>query len=130
MKALTVWQPWAWLIVHGHKDVENRKWKRKPSESLYGTRILIHAGKRKITKDDWAEFLQTVKDRKIKKYPKTPDDFDYGALIGSVRLVKVVRGFNSYWAAPGHDHWVLSDARRLRPVKFKGNRKLFDVKMR
>ncbi len=23
MKAFSILQPWAWLIVHGHKDVEN-----------------------------------------------------------------------------------------------------------
>ena len=27
MKILVVRQPWAWLIVHGYKDVENRSWR-------------------------------------------------------------------------------------------------------
>ena len=27
MKILSVRQPWAWLIVAGHKDIENRKWR-------------------------------------------------------------------------------------------------------
>lgn len=26
MKALTIWQPWASLILSGHKTVENRSW--------------------------------------------------------------------------------------------------------
>ena len=26
MKALSIQQPWAWLIAHGKKDVENRTW--------------------------------------------------------------------------------------------------------
>ncbi len=41
MQALSVRQPWAWLIVAGYKDVENRGWATK-----YRGRILIHAGRR------------------------------------------------------------------------------------
>lgn len=36
--ALSVRQPWAWLIVHGGKDVENRTWATK----VRG-RVMIHA---------------------------------------------------------------------------------------
>ncbi|MCS3017987.1 ASCH domain-containing protein [Phocaeicola vulgatus] len=28
MKAITIKQPWASLIVHGIKDIENRTWSR------------------------------------------------------------------------------------------------------
>ena len=40
MKALTVKQPWAWLLIHGTKDIENRNW----PTSLRGE-IAIHAAK-------------------------------------------------------------------------------------
>ena len=41
MKAITVKQPWASLIVHGIKDIENRTW---PCPKRYiGKRVLIHA---------------------------------------------------------------------------------------
>ena len=43
MKALTVWQPWASLIVHGLKTVEWRGYAFPPS--LRGQRLVIHAGK-------------------------------------------------------------------------------------
>jgi ASCH domain len=36
---LTVRQPWAWAIIHGGKDVENRSWRTK-----YRGPLLIHAG--------------------------------------------------------------------------------------
>lgn len=42
MLALTVWQPWAGLIVHGLKPVEFRGW--MPPARLVGQRIVIHAG--------------------------------------------------------------------------------------
>lgn len=42
MKAITIKQPWASLIVHGIKDIENRSW-ACPKKYL-GERVLIHAG--------------------------------------------------------------------------------------
>src|SRR3972149_11819690 len=41
MKALSIIQPWAWLIVHGHKPVENRRW-----PTSFRGQFLIHAGKK------------------------------------------------------------------------------------
>ena len=38
MKAITIKQPWASLIVHGIKDIENRTWRTN-----YRGRVLIHA---------------------------------------------------------------------------------------
>lgn len=40
MRALTVRQPWAWAIVHGGKDVENRSRSLGPYRGL----VAIHAG--------------------------------------------------------------------------------------
>ena len=39
MKALTIKQPWAQLIIEGYKKYEFRSWKTK-----YRGKILIHAG--------------------------------------------------------------------------------------
>lgn len=44
MKALSVKQPWAWLIVNGYKDVENRIWPL-PKTFEVPQRIYIHASK-------------------------------------------------------------------------------------
>ncbi|HTV55212.1 MAG TPA: ASCH domain-containing protein, partial [Terriglobia bacterium] len=38
MKALSIRQPWAWLIVNGFKPIENRSW-----NTNFRGRILIHA---------------------------------------------------------------------------------------
>lgn len=45
MKALTIWQPWATLIIAGAKPYEFRSWPAYPS--LIGQRIVIHAASRK-----------------------------------------------------------------------------------
>ena len=37
--ALSIRQPWAWLIVNGFKDIENRDW-----PTNFRGRLLVHAG--------------------------------------------------------------------------------------
>ena len=46
MKAISIKQPWASLIAHGIKDIENRSWRTN-----YRGRVLIHAGASK--KEGW-----------------------------------------------------------------------------
>lgn len=55
MKVLTVWQPWATLIAEGAKPYEFRGW--KPSASLIGRRIAIHAGARKVRDSEIIDLL-------------------------------------------------------------------------
>ena len=46
MKAISIRQPWAWLVVNGHKDVENRTWRTKHRErqdDLAVIRLLVVA---------------------------------------------------------------------------------------
>ncbi|AOH83647.1 hypothetical protein AWL63_06325 [Sphingomonas panacis] len=55
MKALTIWQPWASLIIAGAKPYEFRGW-RAP-RSVIGQRIVIHAGAHKVRRDDLNDML-------------------------------------------------------------------------
>ena len=58
MKALTIWQPWASLIMAGAKPFEFRKWDyRTRASSLEGERIVIHAGARKVRPGEVQELL-------------------------------------------------------------------------
>ncbi|KQM21921.1 ASCH domain-containing protein [Novosphingobium sp. Leaf2] len=61
MKALTIWQPWASLIVAGAKPYEFRGW-RTP-RALIGQRIVIHAASRKIDEREAADLFVTLRDR-------------------------------------------------------------------
>ena len=49
LPCLSLRQPWAWLVVQGGKDIENRKWNTK----LRGT-FLIHAAKG-MTAQEWLD---------------------------------------------------------------------------
>lgn len=46
MKALTIWQPWASLIIAGAKPYEFRSW--APPRYLIGHPLAVHAGARKM----------------------------------------------------------------------------------
>jgi hypothetical protein len=46
MKAITVWQPWASLIVVGTKGYETRGWQPSPKRLKVGDPIALHAAKR------------------------------------------------------------------------------------
>jgi hypothetical protein len=50
MKVLSIRQPWAFLIVNGHKNIENRDWL-----TAYRGPVLIHAGKQWDEDCAWEE---------------------------------------------------------------------------
>lgn len=55
MKALTIWQPWASLIMAGAKPYEFRNW--PAPKSVRGTRIAIHAGARPVRRSEVADLI-------------------------------------------------------------------------
>jgi hypothetical protein len=84
MKALSVKQPWAWLIVNGYKTVENRDWNTK-----FRGRHLIHASKGMTGKyyDEVKSLLEEIDSTIV-----LPDfiELECGGIVGSVDLTKVV----------------------------------------
>ena len=82
--ALSVRQPWAWTLLFGGKDVENRTW----STRCRG-RIWIHASKREIAEDvDYAVRLVAegwnCDPRRALKHYREHDQ--RGAILGSLNL--------------------------------------------
>lgn len=65
MKALTIWQPWASLIIILAKPYEFRRWNfaDKPHlAKLIGQRIVIHAGARKPKISELEDILARIED--------------------------------------------------------------------
>lgn len=93
--AISVRQPWAWAIIHGGKDVENRSQAALRHMSMpIGERIAIHAS-RGITRgeyEDAADFM-----RQIGVICPPPAELLRGGVIGSVEIVAVVRESQSPW---------------------------------
>lgn len=113
MRALTLIQPWATLIVHHGKDIENRSWM-----ASYRGPLLIHAGK----KIDPAGFELAEQFGIV-----LPDDLPAGGIIGRVQLIGCVRDSDSPWAQPDQWHWQLTDPEPLAFRALRGQMGLFHV---
>jgi len=87
MKALGVRQPWAWLIVQGIKDVENRTW-----STHYRGCFFVHANKA----IDEAEVSQ-VRLRLAQEDISMPDNLPTGSIVGVVTLHDCVRRVDLSW---------------------------------
>lgn len=103
IKCLTLRQPWAWAVVTGLKDVENRSWKTE-----YRGPLLIHAAKGKPEK--WAyDAMSKALGRKIPAL----DEMVRGAVVGRVNVIDCVTKYKSGFFF-GPYGFVLDDA-----VEFK-----------
>ncbi len=87
MRALSIQQPWAWLIVNGWKDIENRDW----PTSVRGE-IAVHAGK-KFDAEGYALIRRTRPD-----IPMPDEDaFARGGIVGTVEIVGCTSRSQSEW---------------------------------
>jgi hypothetical protein len=100
-KILTVRQPWAWAIIHGGKDIENRTW---PVD--YRGPVIIHAGR--AFDDEGFDLVHKLCD-------EVPDHDLFwssrGKIIGRVDIVDCVKDYSSLWAETGDRvwNWVLAN---------------------
>lgn len=106
-RVLTLKQPWATLVMDGHKPIENRGWKVNYRGDLW-----IHAG---VGVDQ--EGLEDALSGPLVAGRELPR----GVVLGRVRLVDMVQDADSPWAIPGQWHWVMADPRPLEtPIPAAG----------
>jgi hypothetical protein len=126
MKALSLLQPWATLVVVGAKTVETRSW-----QTAYRGELLIHAslGKSGALLSKVPPFTKYISDFKA---------LPFGAIIGKVILEDILpinhfaisdnelnkrtleeRAFGDY--SPGRYGWIFSEPIRFdNPIPIKG----------
>lgn len=98
MKAITIKQPWASLIVHGIKNIENRTW---PCPKKYlGQRVLIHSSGKPLNYDNFYDSILTNEQLLALPENKEWKDFSFctGSIIGSIEIVDCVQNHSSIWA--------------------------------
>ncbi len=100
VKALTLRPPWAWAVIYGGKDIENRRWR-----TSYRGPLLIHAGK-SADEDGSEALLWTMADPAAFGQPRAAWRAR-GAIIGLVFLADILSDSSSRWAVPGWYHWAL-----------------------
>ena len=114
MKILTVKQPWASLIIHGGKDIENRQW----WTGIRG-RIGIHSSA-KLEKAECEDALALLRSIGGKDASLPLVGRDLGSIIGTVEVVDCVRRSNSPWFV-GYYGFVLRNPIALpEPIKVRG----------
>lgn len=112
--ALSIRQPWAWLIIHAGKDIENRNW---PTHRR--GRVLVHASKG-MTRAEYEEaydFVMCEVDSKIAM--PTFESLKRGGVIGEVEIVDCVTDSKSPWFC-GQYGFVLKNPKPLPFHPFKG----------
>ena len=142
MKALSILQPWAWLICHADsyerpKRVENRDWRSPPS---FRGRFLVHAGK-KHDREGFQIVLRMRPDLgRVLAEALGRDEIRYGGIVGIAELAAVVDLQQHGGALPAgavtveQEGWafgplcfVLRNARPLPFVPCKGALGFFEV---
>jgi len=155
MKCISLWQPWASLLVLGTKKIETRSW-----YSSHRGPLLIHAAKRKV-KSELADcfWLFGAALHEIVESESDMFNLPFGAIIGSVEMVDCRRteSFRSVlepdsidkrhrignesplphssWSERelgdfnyGRFGWVMENPVRFEmPIPYKGQQGLFEV---
>lgn len=92
--ALSVRQPWAWAIIFGGKDIENRSWQAVNHGLKRRGRVCIHASQG-MTKFEYESARRHIEECGV-ECPH-PSLLRFGCIIGSVEVVDVVTESDSPW---------------------------------
>jgi hypothetical protein len=120
MKALSIRQPWAWLVVNGWKNIENRECRFKHRGPL-----LIHAAAW-MTDADYEAcriFVDGICDDLAMP---APADLPRGGIVGEVVVLDCVDRHPSPWFT-GPWGLVMDEAVQCDLIKWRGMPGLFDV---
>lgn len=121
MIALSIRQPWAWLILNAGKDVENRGWPTK-----FRGRVLVHASKG-MTRDEYDDAEDPLQccGGPVIDLPAF-EDLERGGIVGSVEIVDCVTNSDSLWFF-GQFGFLLRDPKPMPIVPWQGRLGFFHV---
>ncbi len=122
MRALSVRQPWAWLILHGGKDIENRDW-----PTTVRGQFLIHASKG-MTRDEYMDARCHYEDTKKPEDPALPpyEELERGGIVGQAEITGCAKSSTSPWFF-GAFGFVLANPKPLPFRQYRGMLGFFDV---
>jgi hypothetical protein len=120
MRTLSLRQPWAWLVVNGYKDIENRSWRTNHRGPL-----LIHASSNQA---DFTPQKIVMIQRKYGVF--VPSTVEFGGIVRVVEVVDCVGKHSSKWKFRDSWGWILQNPRRLPFRECKGAVGFFRLKSR
>ena len=118
MKALSIQQPWAWLIVNGHKRIENRRWK-----AVYKGSLAIHAGKA-FDRIGYAFVRSAFPDIALPE----PEEFERGGIVGTAEMTGCVTSSDDRFF-DGPYGFSLANAKPCRFFPVGGKLSFFEVEL-
>lgn len=123
MIALSIRQPWAWLILNAGKDIENRDWK-----TPYRGHCLIHASKSGTKQDyqDAFDFLDSIDLTHLILDIPARGQIEKGGVIGAVDIVGCTDTSDSPWFV-GDYGFILRNPKPLSFTPYKGRLGFFNV---
>lgn len=121
MKALSIRQPWAWLILNAGKDIENRRWSTR-----FRGRVLVHAAKG-MTRAEYENGVDPLwaSGGAVIDLPAF-EDLERGGIVGAIQIVDCVRQSDSPWYQ-GEWGFVLQGPEILPFRPYKGTLGFFEV---
>ena len=136
MKALSIQQPWAWLICAGYKDIENRNWRigRKSRHGPYSSyhqanftielpcRIYVHAGK--TTDNNPGQLAEQYLG--MASLMEEQPTLTTGAIIGEVDITGCVTESKSPWFTGKYGFTLTNPVLYGTPVPCRGQLGFFE----
>lgn len=123
MKALSIRQPWAFAILHGRKDIENRRWATR-----FRGEVAIHAsgGMTRDEVEDFRAFIDMAELGGEWLDGRTVGSLPRGGVVGIATVVDCVTESRSPWFFGPHG-FVLERARPVPFIPCKGALGFFDL---
>lgn len=135
MRALSLRQPWAWMVVHGGKTIENRRW-----NTSFRGEVLIHAAKG-MTREEYEDAVDFASEVDPTLIVPRAADLERGGIVGRARVIAVLPPCRTGatllaepcahpWHMPGQFGFVLSDIAPLPFRPLRGELGFFDAMVR
>lgn len=124
MPCLSIRQPWAWLIVQGFKDIENRDW-----ATQFRGRLLVHAGQT-MTRPYYCQVRHELQAAGL--CPDELPDFEAlremcGGIVGITSVIDCRQHHPSPWKQEGSYGFVLRESQPLPFHPWLGRLGFFNV---
>lgn len=120
MKALSIKQPWAWLIANGFKDIENRSW-----HTDFRGKFFIHAPLKPMA-FDLLRIQKMLSAEDYKYFASQLNNIPIGGIVGIADITDCVKEHDSKWFE-GHYGFVIKNAQPLTLIPHKGQLKFFEI---
>ena len=125
MKALSLKPPWAWLIVHGIKPIENRRWKTnfRGPVMIHQSKTFDYDGLKWIEANieelipDYMEFIHHTTVARL---------YSPGMIIGQVEITDCVTQHDSPWFFGPYGFVLTNPQEYEKPIPCKGRLGFFE----